>query len=106
MIDDVLEGLFGEYLRSRVPHSKRAELLTRVFFGLLGAGLGLAGAWYFAARADVGGRVTMRATMILTFLFMSCFWLFNVALLRTWRWPMVMTAGSFIATILVRLIIG
>ena len=37
MIDDLLGELFGEAVFGRLSRSRRGQLLTRLFFGLLGA---------------------------------------------------------------------
>jgi hypothetical protein len=87
MIDDLLGGLFGEAVFGRLSRSRRAELLARLFFGLLGAGLGVAGAVHFARRPDLTGNTPMWLSMIAMFVFLASFSLFNVGLGRTWRWP-------------------
>lgn len=105
MIDDILVGLFGEAVFGRIGHSKRAQFLARVFFGLLGAGLGIAGAIHFYRRMS-GGLTAMSATMIAMFVFLAAFCLLNVALGRTWRWPGVMFAVSFVSMFAARIIFG
>ena len=104
MIDEILEGLLGESLR-RVPASDRSRLLARLFFGMLGAGLGLAGAVHFYRRM-LDQNVAMSVSMVAMLVFLACFCLFNVALGRTWRWPGAMFALSFIALFVARLLFG
>ena len=45
MLDNLLGELFGEVVFGRLGKSRRAQLLVRVFFGLLGAALGIVGAF-------------------------------------------------------------
>jgi hypothetical protein len=104
MIDEMLVHLFGEAVFGRLGASRRAQLIARLFFGLLGAGLGLAGAVLFLRR-DAAGPV-MRAGIAAFFACMGAFWLFNVALGRTWRWPGILTIASLVAVIVARLAFG
>jgi uncharacterized membrane protein len=105
MIDEILAGIFGEAVFGRIGHSRRAELVARLFFGVLGAGLGLVGAVHVAQRIDTPNRV-MSASMVAAFLFLSCFSLFNVALARAWRWPGTLFLVSLAAVIVSRLALG
>ena len=105
MIDDILVGIFGEVVRSRLSGGPRAQLVARLAFGLLGAGLGLVGAVYIAQRPGTQ-NLAMSASMVAMFAFLSCFCLFNVALARTWRWPGRLFIVSFIALFAARLIFG
>ena len=86
MLDDVLAGLLGEAVFGRLRHTRRAELIARVFFGLLGTALGLVGALYLPRTVETRNPFFL-GSMIALFLFLSCFCLFNVALARPWRWP-------------------
>jgi hypothetical protein len=106
MIDEILIGLFGAALFGRLGKSRRARLLARVFFGLLGAGLGVAGAIHVARGGVVGANDAMRVTMAALFGFLAAFFLFNVALGRKWRWPGVMFAVSLVALFVTRLAFG
>jgi hypothetical protein len=108
VIDDLLAQLFGEVVLGGLGRSRRAQLLCRVFFGLLGAALGITGAVWFTSgdRAAQIGDAAMRASMIAMFVFLAAFSLFNVALGRRWRWPGVAFAASFAAIIATRLVGG
>ena len=105
MIDALLAQLFGEALFGRYTPSRRAHLLARLFFGLIGAALGIAGAAYMTLRPD-GASPPMRLALALLFLSIGAFWLLNVGLARKWRWPGVLVAASLIALIAARFIFG
>lgn len=106
MLDEILLGLFGEAAFGRIGNSRRAQLLARLFFGVLGAGLGIVGAMVFAGRPDVGGNAAMRLSMIAMFVCLASFSLFNIGLGRTWRWPGKLFVVSCAALILSRLLLG
>jgi hypothetical protein len=107
MIDEILVELFGEMVFGRLSRSRRAQLLFRVFFGLLGAGLGVFGAVHFVRGGqDLGGNSAMRASMIAMFVFLASFSLFNIALGRKWQWPGIGFVVSFVALFASRLIFG
>ncbi len=104
MIDELLVELFGHAVFGRMGASRRAQLLARMFFGFLGAGLSGAGAWYIATRSDYAAApAAFREWTIAVFAFLGCFWLFNVALGRTWRWPGVMFVLSVVGLFVSRL---
>jgi Ni/Fe-hydrogenase subunit HybB-like protein len=105
MLDDLLAGLFGEAIFGRLPASRRAQLVARLFFGLLGAGLGITGAIYIVRTARTQ-NLAMLASMAAVFGFLACFCLFNVALGRTWRWPGLLFVVSFVMLLLSRLLLG
>lgn len=105
MIDEILVGLLGEAAFGRLGRSQRAQLLARLFFGLLGCALGIVGAVYMQQRQGIG-NAAMRGSMVAVFVFLACFCLFNVALARTWRWPGVLLIVSFIALVAVRILFG
>jgi hypothetical protein len=67
VLDDLLGELFGEAVFGRLSRSRRAQLLLRMFFGLLGAGLGIAGAVHFARRPGVTSNTPMWISMIAVF---------------------------------------
>jgi hypothetical protein len=106
MMDDLLAHLFGEAVFGKMGHSRRAQLLFRIFFGLLGAGLGVAGAVHFGLRADFTGNGPMRLSIIALFAFLASFSLFNVALGRKWRWPAVLFVVSLVSVFATRIIFG
>ncbi|HEX7087265.1 MAG TPA: hypothetical protein VF198_12945 [Vicinamibacterales bacterium] len=105
MLDDLLEGLLGEAIVRRFPAGRRAELYWRVFFGLLGTGLGLIGAIYTAANFATA-NVPMRLSAVALMLALAAFSLFNVALLRPWRWPGLWFVASFVALLVTRIAFG
>ena len=106
MIDDLLVHLFGEAVFGKLGHSRRAQLLFRVFFGLLGAGLGVAGAVHFARLEGYTSNVALWASIVASFVFLASFSLFNVALGRKWRWPGLGFVASFVAVFASRILFG
>ena len=108
MIDDLLVGLFGEAVFGRLGRSRRARLLWRIFFGLLGAGLGIAGAVHFGAGAgtDVVTNAPLQASMVALFVFLAAFFLFNVGLGRRWKWPGIGFVLSFVGLFATRILFG
>ena len=106
MIDDVLAGLFGEVLLGRHTRSRRAQLLGRLFFGLLGTALGVIGAIHVSRRFDDLQNGAMRWSMVAVFVFLACFFLFNVARGRAWRWPGVLFVASFVSLFATRIVFG
>jgi hypothetical protein len=106
VFDDLLGELFGEAVFGRLGNSRRALLLVRVFFGLLGAGLGIVGAVHFARRPDLTSNTPMWISMIAVFVFLAGFSLFNVGLGRTWRWPGRFFLVSLVALFVTRILFG
>ena len=106
MIGEMLVEILGQATLGRIGHSRRAQVLLRLFFGLLGAVLSAGGAVYFLFRRDIAISVPFRAATVAMFGFFGCFWLFNVALARTWRWPAVMFAVSFVMLFVTRIVYG
>jgi hypothetical protein len=106
VIDDILGGIFGEVVLGRLSGSRRAQLLFRLFFGLLGGGLAVAGAVHFSLRTDLTTNTAMRFSMIALFVFLGCFSIFNIALARTWRWPGRLFVLSLVALFATRLLFG
>lgn len=106
MLDDILSELVGEAVFGRLGRSERAKLVARLFFGVLGAALCAAGAVYMMLRPGRTTNLPMFACLIGVFGFLACFWLFNVALLRKWRWPGVMFAASFVGMFVARILFG
>jgi hypothetical protein len=105
VISEILFELFGEAAFGRLSRSRKAQVVVRVFFGLLGTGLGLAGAYHFLARVPPSNRL-MHASMVAVFLFMAALFFFNVACKRPWRWPIVGVAVSFVAMFVTRIAFG
>jgi hypothetical protein len=106
MLDDLLVHLFGEALFRKLGHSRRAQLLFRVFFGLIGAGLGVTGAVHFALKTGFTENTALRLSMVALFVFLASFSLFNVALGRKWRWPGVLFVISLVSLFATRIIFG
>lgn len=106
MLDDLLESLLGEAFVRSGPNSKRAQWIARIFFGLLGTGLCLAGAWHILFQYQGPGHPATLASMIAVFGFLAAFFLFNVALARTWRWPGWGFVFALVAIFVARILLG
>ena len=106
MIDEILAGIFGEVVLGRGTASRRAQLLARLFFGLLGAGLCATGAVHFARQPNLTSNTPMWACMIGLFVFLGSFCLFNIALARAWRWPGLLFILSFVGLFVTRIAFG
>jgi hypothetical protein len=106
MLDDLLVQVFGEAVFGRLPASRRAQLLARMFFGLLGAVLSAIGVVHFLSDRDLTTSPALRVSMVGTMLFFGAFWLFNVAFGRRWRWPALGFAASFVAMFVTRIAFG
>lgn len=106
MIDDLLAGLFGELVVGRLTASRRFRLVARLFFGLLGAGLGIAGAAHLGLRPGLTSNLALRVSFVVLLASLGFFWLFNVALLRRWRWPGALFVASFVCLFLARFLFG
>jgi hypothetical protein len=106
VIDDILAGIFGEVVLGGRGASRRAQLLARLFFGLLGAALGVAGALHFLRQPDLTTNTALRASIVSLFAGLACFFLFNVALARKWRWPGLLFVVSFVSLFVTRIAFG
>ena len=106
MIDEALVQIFGEAVFGRLGTSARSRLLARLFFGLLGAALGVVGAFVIAERTASSPSLALRVSIVALFVFLSAFSLFNVAFARSWRWPGVLLVASLLATFVARIAFG
>jgi hypothetical protein len=106
MIDEMLGQLFGEAVFGKLGNSRRAQLLIRVFLGLLGTTLGIIGAFHFALRTGFTANGALRVSIIMVFVFLAGFSLFNIGLGRKWRWPGVLFVLSFLAVFVTRILFG
>jgi hypothetical protein len=106
VLDDLLAHLVGEAAFGRLSASRRAKLIARLFFGLLGAGLGAAGAIYMLRNPPATGNLPMVASMIAMFVSLGAFFLFNVAMARPWKWPGLAFVASFVAMFVARIALG
>jgi hypothetical protein len=105
-LDDLLEDVFGDAVIDGLGRSRRAQLLLRMFFGLIGAGLGLAGCVWMLTGGGGDGSTHLRLAMAAVFLFMACFFGANVMLARPWRWPAIGFVASVVALFVSRAVLG
>ena len=106
IVNDALGRLFGEAIGRRLPASRRAQLLVRIFFGLLGAGLAVAGLARFAVDPRLAANGPLRLSMLAMFASLGSFFLCNVALGRRWRWPAVIFVVSYVSLFVTRIAFG
>ena len=106
MIGDLLAELIGEAAFGRLGRSQRAQVVFRVVFGLLGFALGVLGAIHFWRRPEPITNAPMYASMLALFVTFACFWLFTVAMKRSWRWPGLGFIVSFVALFVTRIFFG
>ena len=105
MIDDLVGHLLGEAAFGRLSRTRQAQLIARLFFGLIGAALGVAGALYML-RSPQTTNVSFLLSTVALFVSMAAFWLFNVALGRRWKWPAVTFGLSFVLMFVTRIAFG
>ena len=101
---EVIAHLVGEAAFSRLPHSRQTQLLLRLFFGLIGGALAVAGAVAMSTRSDVSPDLGVVATAL--FLMLGCFFVFNVGMARQWRWPGLGIVVCFVLLFAVRIVGG
>jgi hypothetical protein len=106
VLGDWIGEIVGEAVFGRLGRSQRAQQLARLFFGLLGAGLGIAGAIHFAGRRELASNIPMWTSMIAIFVALASFSLFNVGLGRPWGWPAKLFLVSFVSLFLTRVLFG
>jgi hypothetical protein len=106
MLDDLLESLIEDLPIGPSNLSKRAQVLFRLFFGMLGAFLGIAGMVKFIVSPPSDGNLGMLIGIVALFFFLACFCVFNVALLRKWRWPGVLFIVSLVMLFVTRIMFG
>ena len=105
MLDDLIGQLVGEAAFGRLGRSRRAQVIARLAFGLLGSALGAIGAVHFL-RQPLTANVAFHGSVVLLFICLSCFCLFNVALGRRWRWPGIGFLGSLVSMFVTRIALG
>lgn len=83
----------------------RLQAALRIGFGLLGLGLSLVGIGHLLGPQSPLPVLAWQLAGALLFLALGCFCLFNVVLLRPWRWPGRLTLLALPLLFLVRLLI-
>jgi hypothetical protein len=97
------DGL-GEFVIGGKP-SPRSTFVVRTFFGLLGTalcGFGAVHLW----RADTIPGLPMKMAAAGFMLAIAAVFLFNVLLLRRWRWPLWLAALGLPVVFVVRIVFG
>jgi hypothetical protein len=106
MLDDLIESLIEDLPIGPSKLSKRAQVLFRLFFGVLGTFLGIAGMLKFIIDPPEAGNLGMLISIQALFFFLACFCLFNVAFLRKWRWPGLLFVASLVMLFVTRILFG
>lgn len=104
MLGDVL-GELAESIEFG-PGSKRGQTVMRVLFGLLGLFLSAVGGFQMLVVGIDGAGLHFNFAATLLFVSLGAFCLFNVTLLRTWRWPGRAFLLSFLFLFVVRIVLG
>jgi hypothetical protein len=103
MLDDLIETLFDD-VDFGLKGPKRMRVVLRIVFGLLGLLLSAAGAWHMLFRVQGGAHLRFCAATM--FGLLGAFCLFNVCLLKKWRWPGVLFLASFGLLFVLRIVFG
>jgi hypothetical protein len=103
MLDDLIETLF-EDVDLGLKGARRAQIVWRILFGGLGLLLSAAGAWHMLFRVE--GALHLRLGASLMFALLGAFCLFNVCLLKKWRWPGRLFLASFVLLFALRIVFG
>lgn len=106
MLSDFFSSLFEDASIEGRVRTRRGRIVARIFFGLLGFVLCMAGAVHFLLKPGLTGNVALRISMVAVFVFFGSFWLLNVAFARPWRWPLKLFALSFVALFASRIVLG
>ena len=102
-LDDLVEAI-GEAVGLRnLPASKRTQGCVRVGFGLLLVGLSAAGDW---KTLGYPASLHFRLAGMALFVALAAFGLFNIVLLRRWRWPGCLVVLTFVGLFAVRILLG
>ena len=88
------------------PRSRWLRGALRALFGLLGGGLGLAGAWQMLAPGSPFAGLPLQLAGALPFAALAAWSFGNVLLARRWRWPGLLLLASLPLLLLVRLVAG
>jgi phosphohistidine phosphatase len=103
MLDDLIETLLDD-VDLGLKGSRRAQVIMRIFFGGLGLLLSGLGGWHMLFRVE--GGLHLRFGTALMFALLAGFCLFNVCLLKKWRWPGRLFLASFALLFVLRIVFG
>ena len=106
MIPEAIFEMIGEAAFGRLNRSRKAQVLFRVFFGLLGTALGLFGVYHFLVNVEPPASRLLHASIVALFAFVAARAFFHIACKRPWRWPVVGVAVSFAALFITRIAFG
>jgi hypothetical protein len=103
MLDDLIETLFDD-VDLGLKGSQRGQVVWRIFFGGMGVLLSGVGMWHMLFRVEGGLHLRLGATLM--FALLAAFCLFNVCLLKKWRWPGRLFLASFVLLFVLRITLG
>ena len=102
MIGDILGDILGNFFSGGEP-SKKAQAVSRIIVGLLGAALTIAG---MVKTFTYDAGLAFRLAGVFMFAMLACFCGFNIAFFRTWKWPGRLFLLSLPLLFAVRIIFG
>ncbi|OGR19440.1 MAG: hypothetical protein A2X81_05170 [Desulfobacterales bacterium GWB2_56_26] len=102
MLGDIIGEIFGGLLAGKL-RSERLQIYTRMFFGVIGTFLSIAGV---VKTATYAAGLPFRLAGMFLFVSLGCFCLFNITLLRKWRWPGRFCLISLPMLFVVRIVFG
>jgi hypothetical protein len=102
-LGDLLEALADAAGLRNLPVSERTRGCVRVGFGVLLAALTLTGAWQML-RYPASLHFRLAGTAL--FVAIAAFGIFNIVLLRRWRWPGCLVLVALAGIFAVRILLG
>lgn len=102
MIGGFLLRLLGRAAADRAARAVAFQRAARVGFGLMGLGLGAAGAIHVAGRGDISNPA-LRASAVALFVAVGCIAAFNVVLGRRGAWGVALFALALVALFVSRI---
>ena len=100
---DLFDDVSGEFVLGRGRRSKRGATVARVVVGLLVVALAVAGAVHIGAMK---AGTAFRSAGVCLFVAVGSFGLFNLVLLRSWRWPAWAVVWALAGLFVVRIAFG
>ena len=103
MLGEIFEGAISSV---DIFSGRTSRTIFRTFFGLLGIFLSAAGVCHLLSGGIEGVGLHFKIMAALNFACLGSFCLFNVVLLRPYRWPARSFALSLVLLFVVRIVFG